>query len=76
MNHMDKNAYQVCQPALPDQNMDGIPFIDLQGGYLQRDIHLFPRQGTLAPWRLDQNYLLDYFNLRISKVTNPSMQFT
>jgi monooxygenase len=36
----------------------------------------FPKQGTKAPWRLDQNYALDLMNLKYSKVDDGVMEFS
>ena len=40
--------------------MDTRPMIeDFSPGYMQRAMHLFPKQGTDNPWRHTQNYTLD-----------------
>ena len=33
--------------------------MDFASGYVQRSLHLLPKQGVREPWRLRQNYLRD-----------------
>ncbi len=68
LNHMDSHGYRS---AVPDhrEDEDGRPLLDLKSGYVQRSVDLLPRQGARAPWRIRQNYLLDYFTARYSDVT-------
>ena len=43
-----------------DRDMELKPWIDdFSAGYMQRLMHLFPKQGAKDPWRNTQNYLLD-----------------
>ena len=62
LNHMDKLGMQVAVPRLreEDRDMELKPWIDdFSAGYMQRLMHLFPKQGAKDPWRNTQNYLLD-----------------
>jgi monooxygenase len=47
----------------------------LSSGYVDRAIDQFPKQGSKAPWRLYQNYLLDILNLRVGSVRDKAMRF-
>jgi hypothetical protein len=38
-------------------------------------MHLFPKQGTRAPWRLCQNYPRDILLLRYGRVDDGVMTF-
>jgi len=53
--------------------MPAEPLINFSSGYVQRAVDMMPRQGTKAPWRLYQSYLLDLLTLRYSRqlFTNP-----
>jgi cation diffusion facilitator CzcD-associated flavoprotein CzcO len=75
LSYMDKHGYQFCVPKINDPQMQRIPFLDLASGYVDRAIEQFPKQGTKAPWRLYQNYLLDILNLRIGSVRDKAMKF-
>jgi hypothetical protein len=35
------------------------PFLNLSSGYIQRAQSIIPKQGQIAPWRLDQDYDID-----------------
>jgi monooxygenase len=73
--YMDKEGYQYCVPQIDDPQMESVPFLDLASGYVDRAIDQFPKQGTKAPWRLHQNYLLDIFNLRVASLRDKAMKF-
>jgi monooxygenase len=68
LNHMESEGYQQCTPRLKEHDQIGEPLINFSSGYVQRSLHKLPRQGTKAPWRLYQNYLLDFFGLRYGAV--------
>ena len=62
LNRMDELGMQVAVPRLreEDKGMELKPWIDdFSAGYMQRLMHLFPKQGAKDPWRNTQNYLLD-----------------
>ncbi len=62
LNRMaELGARQVTPRLQPeDQNMPKLPWIqDFSAGYMQRVMHLFPRQGDHAPWQNTQNYSKD-----------------
>jgi len=42
--------------------LSGVP--NFASRYVQRSLHLLPKQGSRAPWRLRQNYLRDVVTLR------------
>ena len=42
--------------------------MDFQAGYIQRVVDTLPRQGTVAPWALKQNYLYDAVKIRTAKL--------
>ena len=59
-----------------DQGMQTLPWItDFPAGYMQRVMHLFPKQGT-GPWRNTQDYSLDKKTLRKEPVTNNALVFS
>lgn len=73
--YMDRHNYQYCVAKINDPQMQRIPFLDLASGYVDRAIDTFPKQGSKAPWRLYQNYLLDILNLRVGSVRDGAMRF-
>jgi monooxygenase len=75
LNHMEKKGYRRCTPRMNDPSITRQPWIDFSSGYVQRSIHLFPKQGSRAPWRLYQNYALDTLNLGYASVEDGAMEF-
>jgi cation diffusion facilitator CzcD-associated flavoprotein CzcO len=64
LQHMDSRGSQVVVPALrpQDQGMALKPWVEADNfnpGYLQRGLHLLPRQGSHPPWLHRQDYALD-----------------
>jgi len=42
----------------------------------QRSAHLFPKRGTMAPWKLKQDYIHDLLTPRWGKVDDGAMVFS
>jgi cation diffusion facilitator CzcD-associated flavoprotein CzcO len=76
LNHMEKTATRQCTPRLRDPSVEKAPFIDLTSGYVQRSIHMFPKQGSKMPWKLYQNYALDLRMLKRGNVEDDAMEFS
>ena len=49
---------------------------DFTPGYMQRAMHLFPRQGDHDPWRNTQNYALDQKIIRHSPLEDGVLDFS
>ena len=52
LNHMEKTGMRQCTPHARDDTLKEAPFLDLTSGYVQRSIHLFPKQGSKIPWEM------------------------
>lgn len=76
LNHMAKHGYTKCCPRVGSEGMETEPFIDFSSGYVQRAMDKFPKQGTKAPWKVYQNYLLDKFTLGLADVDDGVMEFS
>jgi monooxygenase len=76
LNHMAERGYERCMPIAPDPSLPTEPFLDLKSGYVQRSLHLLPRQGAIAPWRLNQNYPLDVRLLRRGALEDAGIEFS
>lgn len=61
LNQMDKTGARQCTPRLADADrMATQPWIkDFSSGYMQRSMHLMPKQGESEPWINTQNYWHD-----------------
>jgi cation diffusion facilitator CzcD-associated flavoprotein CzcO len=68
LNHMDELGAGTVTPTLrqQDQGMALKPWVEPENfnpGYLQRGLHLLPRQGSHSPWLHLQDYALDKVEL-------------
>ena len=75
LNHMAARGLRQCMPVNADPTMAAAPWIDFSSGYLQRELHRFPKQGTRGPWKLNQNYVRDLFALRYGRLDDGAMTF-
>ena len=58
LQHMGEHGYRIADPE-PDPSVRRQPLMLLNSGYIKRSAHLLPSEGDKAPWKLDQNYLVD-----------------
>ncbi|WP_102144919.1 flavin-containing monooxygenase [Mycobacterium hubeiense] len=76
LNYMDDNGFDTVVPEHPGDAVDERPLMDFTPGYVLRALDRLPKQGSRAPWRLKQNYLLDLRLIRNGKVDDESLSFT
>jgi cation diffusion facilitator CzcD-associated flavoprotein CzcO len=74
LGHMDRYGYATVTPVPDNEVGPRRPFVEMQSGYVSRARHLFPQQGSRAPWTADQNYARDRSVL--SAVDDPVLKFT
>jgi cation diffusion facilitator CzcD-associated flavoprotein CzcO len=75
LSHMDRRGYAICTPRLGDAAIAEEPTLPLTSGYIERAKHLFFKQGTKKPWRLNQNYALDVMALRFGAIEDGALEF-
>ena len=76
---MAATATTQCTPQLrpSDAAMPERPWIDsFSAGYMQRVMHLFPKQGDREPWLNPQHYGRDKQMFRESPIDDGVMLFT
>jgi cation diffusion facilitator CzcD-associated flavoprotein CzcO len=76
LNHMKATGRRQATPVNADPDVEFEPWLDFSSGYVQRAMARFPKQGSRAPWRLDQNYAKDLMNLRYARLEDGVLQFT
>ena len=79
LNHMDKTGNEICTPELreTDKDMPERPWIDsFTSGYMERSMHMFPRQGDREPWINPQNFKRDKKMFRKSPLEDGAMRFS
>jgi len=75
LRHMDRLGVTQVE-ARRDPNVQEENWINFNSGYILRSLHLFPKQGDRKPWKLNQNYILDLFNLRLGAVDDGAVGFS
>ena len=78
LNRMDELGVQQVTPLLreEDKSMTLGPWIsDFSAGYMERVMHLFPKQGNRDPWRNTQDYLLDKKIIRNAALEDGALTF-
>jgi cation diffusion facilitator CzcD-associated flavoprotein CzcO len=76
LNHMAQHHQRQCTPVLLDASVEPENWTDFTSGYVKRSLDKFPKQGNKKPWKLHQNYVLDIFTLRHSKLEDGTLIFT
>ena len=74
LNHLGAKHFTSCTPRR-DPSVAEVPMLTFTSGYVQRSIAKFPKQGSIAPWKLYQNYALDLVTLKYGKLDDGSLQF-
>jgi monooxygenase len=74
LKYLDKNNYKSVNAKVLEENLGELPLIDLDSGYIHRAKDILPKQGDKFPWRLYQNYILDFKALRIDSVKDKRLQ--
>jgi monooxygenase len=79
LKHMDKTGYRQCTPRLGDaeRNMPALDWITaFSSGYMQRAMHLLPKQGDREPWLNTQNYDQDKKMIRGEAIDDGVLSFS
>jgi len=76
INHMKKNQYDVVCPQSNDEIETDPDYLNLSSGYIKRSLDIFPQQGKKAPWRNNQNFLKDIFQIRYGRIDDGEISFS
>ena len=74
INYMQRRHYRSAVPRVTD-DIGEQPMMNLQSGYVQRELEHLPKQGLKRPWTLQQNYPKDIMALRYGKVNDGALVF-
>jgi monooxygenase len=75
INYMDRHGYAEATPRRNDPTVAEEPWVNFSSGYIQRSISKMPKQGSKAPWRLNQNYVKDLLALRYGSLKDEAMTY-
>jgi monooxygenase len=76
LNHLRSSGLKQCVPVNRDPSIGAEPLLNLNSGYVTRAVDRMPKQGTKFPWQVYQSYLRDYRALKLSRVTDDSLEFS
>ena len=76
VNYCLKKGHKVCVPKDIKNSEKKVMQVGLESGYILRSIEEFPREGLNSPWKLRQNYFLDLFELKLSRLRNKNISFS
>lgn len=76
IQYMDKHNYSKCVAQLSNQDIELESFVDFNSSYILRYIETFPKQGNKEPWKLKQDYFIDFKKLKKGRVDDGVMQFS
>ena len=79
VNRMEALGMRQCTPRLRDEDRDmpQRPWITgFSSGYMQRRMHLFPKQGDRAPWLNTQDFAADKKMVRRSALEDGVLTFS
>jgi monooxygenase len=76
LNHMRTAGLRQATPTNTGTDVEEVPLLGLQSGYVQRAAHLFPKQGSRFPWQVHQSYIRDYRAMKLSDIVDDAMVFS
>lgn len=75
MRKMEKQNKKIFKVDIDENDVEDIPLLNLNSSYILRSQDSFPKQKDKVPWKLNQNYFLDFWELRISKIGDKYLKF-
>jgi monooxygenase len=75
MKYMDRHGHASCTPREGKTVIARRPIFNFSSGYVRRAEGVLPLQGSKAPWRVHQNYLLDMLVMRFGRVEDGVLEF-
>lgn len=77
LNHMQATGTGIATPVLADPStLTEENIFDFSSGYIQRSLHIMPKNADALPWRLSQNYVQDRVDMRSGAIADGVLAFT
>lgn len=74
--YMDEHGHASVTPVVSDRSMPLKRYVEMDTGYINRAMHLFPKQGTRGPWEAPQSFNRDRVVLGKDPIDDPELRFT
>jgi len=76
LNFMDSKGMRQVTPNCGNE-IAVAPFVEnFSSGYVQRALAGWPKQGSKAPWRVNQNYFRDTIAMKWARLDDGALQFS
>jgi cation diffusion facilitator CzcD-associated flavoprotein CzcO len=75
LRHMDAGGHASVLPEA-DPSVEQAPLLDFTSGYVLRSLDRFPKQGSVEPWKLRQNYVFDIGTIRRGSLEDGALRFS
>ena len=76
LNHMRDTNTDIATPVLADPaSLTEENIFDFSSGYIQRALHIMPKNADRLPWRLSQNYVQDRVDMRTGAIADGVLAF-
>ena len=76
VNYMDRKDISRVMPTPDMSQVEFEPLLDFSSGYVVRKSAELPKQGSIKPWVMYQNYIADIFLTRFSALQDGALKFT
>ncbi len=74
LTKMDRGNYSTVTPRMKGE-VDEVPLLDFDAGYVLRAREQFPKNGNRLPWKNYQNYVRDFIGLRLGRLNDDELEF-
>jgi cation diffusion facilitator CzcD-associated flavoprotein CzcO len=75
LNKMTSGGYTTVTPRMKWE-VDEVPLLDFDAGYVLRARDQFPKQGDRLPWKNYQDYIRDFIGLRLCSLRDKELEFS
>jgi monooxygenase len=74
LNKMARHGYTSVTPRMKG-DIEEVPLLDFEAGYVLRSREQFPKQGNRLPWKNYMNYIRDFIGLRFGRQNDDELEF-
>ena len=76
LNYMQKNGLTRVMPTPDMAEVEVEPLLDFSSGYITRKSAELPKQGSIKPWVMYQNYVADIFLVKFGALRDRGLKFS
>lgn len=76
VNYMDKKGLAKVTPTPDGSDIETEALLDFSSGYITRKSAELPKQGSIKPWVMYQNYIADIFLVKFGALRDRGLKFS